>query len=101
MLDTETIGTVIPNIVDAYEEMKVSNPRRAAEIAYVIAKKAKADGDNEKAIKFGNEAVMILDNLNVSTMEECATFYTVLNGICLPDYIHSDLIRNRLLPLVL
>lgn len=101
MVTTEKIGTVIENIEDVYEKMKVSDPRKAAEIAYVIAMKAKAKGDNEKAIRFGKESVRILDELNVQTMEECATFYVVLNGIGLPEFIHSDMIRDRMKPLTL
>lgn len=101
MTTTKTTGLNIPNIEDVYEKMKVSDPRKAAEIAYVIAMKAKAEGDNDKAAKFGRESVRIFDELNVQTMEECASYYTVVNGISLPDLIHSDVVKNRLLPLEL
>lgn len=101
METAKEIGEVIPNIENIYEEMKVSDPRKAAEIAYVIAMIAKAKGDGEKALKFGRESVKLLDELNVQTMEECATRYSVLNGIGLPEFIHSDMVRERMKPLTL
>jgi hypothetical protein len=97
----KVVGEVIPNIENVYEEMKLSDPRKAAEIAYVIAMIAKANGDNEKTLKFSRESVKLLDELNVQTMEECATHYSVLNGIGLPEFIHSDMVRERMKPLTL
>ena len=101
MTTTKTTGLNILNIEDVYEKMKMSDPRKAAEIAYVIAMKAKAEDKSDKATKFGRESVRLFDELNVQTMEECAAFYTVINGISLPDLIHSDVVKNRLLPLEL
>lgn len=91
----------ISDIEKQYEEMKKDEPRKAAELAYVIAMLAKGNGENEKAIKFGKECISILDSLNVQTMEECATQLVVVNGISLPEFIHADVVRDRLSPLKL
>lgn len=99
MTTAKISGLNISNIEDVYEKMKVDDLRKAAEIAYVIAMIAKAAGNNEKAVKFGRDSVRIFDELNVQTMEECAAYYTVVNGISLPELIHSDVVKNRLLPL--
>ena len=95
------VGTKITDIENIFEDMRISDPRRAAELAYIVAMTAKANGDNDKAIKFGKMSVKIFDELNVQTMEECAARYTVVNGIALPDLIHSDVVRDRLSPLKL
>lgn len=76
-------------------------PRDAAELAYVIAMSAKSAGDDEKAIEYGKESIRIFDKLNVQTMLECATRYVVVNGIGMPEFIHADVVRNRLAPLQL
>ena len=91
----------IENIEKEYEKLREDDPRSAAEIAYVIAKTAKDDGDNEKAIKFGKESIRIFDELDVQTMEQCAAKYVTVNGIALPELIHSDVVRDRLRPLPL
>lgn len=69
-------GLYIPSIEDVYEKMKTDDPRKAAEIAFVIAMKAKADGDEEKAVRFAKESISFFDKLNAQTVEECAAYYT-------------------------
>ena len=89
----------IQNIEKEFDKMKDGDARRAAELAYVIAKIAKNNGDIKKATQFGKESVKIFDELNVQTLEECTAKYVTVNGIALPDIIHSDVIRNRLKPI--
>jgi len=91
----------IPNLENHYEETKEKDPRKAAELAYVIAMLAKKEGENEKAVRYGRESITLFDSLNVQTMDECTTRYVTVNGISLPDYIHSDVVRDRLSPLQL
>ena len=89
----------IANIEQEFGKMKTEDPRKAAELAYVIAKTAKDAGDTEKAAQFGKESVALFDELNVQTQEECAARYVTVNGIALPDLIHSDVVRDRLKPI--
>ncbi len=81
--------------------MKDKNPKKAAEIAYVIAKNAKNNGNSYKATEFGKECIRLLDIVNPQTMEECAPLLTVVNGIALPEFLHQDVVKDRLSPLIL
>ena len=89
----------IDNIETVFAQKKIEDPRDAAELAYVIAMTAKNAGDNEKAIQYGKESVELFDRLNVQTLEECAAKYVVVNGIAMPELIHTDVVRDRLKPL--
>ncbi len=89
----------IENIEQEFGKMKTEDPRKAAELAYVIAKAAKDTGDNEKAARYGKESIALFNALNVQTMEECAAKYITVNDIALPDLIHSDVVRDRLKPI--
>jgi hypothetical protein len=89
----------IDNIETVFAQKKNEDPRDAAELAYVIAMSAKNSGDNKKAIQYGRESIRLLDQVNVQTTEECATKYVVVNGIAMPELIHSDVVRDRLRPL--
>lgn len=89
----------IDNIENVFTQKKVDNPREAAELAYVIAMSAKATGNNDKAIQYGKESVELFDQLNVQTLEECATKFVVVNGVAMPELIHADVVRDRLSPL--
>jgi len=89
----------IQNIEQEFDKMKNEDARKAAELAYVIAKIAKNNGDTEKAAQFGKESIRLFDELDVQTQEECAAKYVTVNGIALPDLIHADVVRDRLKPI--
>jgi len=89
----------IQNIEQEFSRMKIENPRKAAELAYVIAKTAKNDGDAEKATQFEKESIMLFNELNVQAYEDCVAKYVTVNGIALPDLIHADVVRDRLKPI--
>lgn len=77
------------------------DPRNAAEYAYVLAMLHKRAGDDEQAIRFGREAIVLFDKCRMETMEECAARNVVVEGVELPDLIHQDVVRDRLQPLKL
>lgn len=89
------------NLEKKFEDLKESEPRNAAEIAYVIAVIAMRNKDNKKATKYGKESIRLFDSLNPQTLEECAAVNTVINNVALPELIHSDVVRDRLKPLQL
>ena len=91
----------IKNIEQEFKNLKSASPRKAAELAYVIAMIAKKNGDNEKAIKYGRESIDIFNKLNVQSYEDCASQYVTVNNISLPELIHADVVKNRLLPIKL
>lgn len=78
-----------------------TNPRNAAEYAYVLAMLHKQSGNNEQAIRFGNEAIKLFNKCSMETMEDCAAHNVVIDGVALPDFIHQDVVRDRLKPLAL
>lgn len=79
-----------------FDNMKDVDPRKAAEVAYVLAKLHLDDGDIEKATHFGQESIRLFDGCEMETLRDCATHYTVLEGVVLPDIIHQKVVRNRL-----
>lgn len=84
-----------------FQKMKDKNPKKAAELAYVIAMNAKHVRNEQKAIEFGKECLRLLDIVNPQTMDECAPILTLINGVALPEFLHQDVVRDRLSPLVL
>ena len=76
--------------------MKDVDPRKAAEVAYVLAKLHLDDGNVEKATHFGQESIRLFDGCEMETLKNCAAHYTVLEGIALPEIIHQDVVRDRL-----
>jgi len=85
-----------PALEKDFDNMKDVDPRKAAEVAYVLAKLHLDDGDIEKATRFGQESIRLFDKCEMETLKDCATHYTILEGVVLPDIIHQDVIRNRL-----
>jgi hypothetical protein len=84
-----------------FHRMKDKNPKKAAELAYVIAMNAKHNKNDSKAIEFGRECLRLLAIINPQTKEECATIFTGMNGVALPEFLHQDVVKDRLSPLVL
>jgi hypothetical protein len=85
-----------PNLETTYKKLRDSDPRRAAEIAYVLARIYLNKGDREEAKRYGRESVQLFESLNIQTIDDTAAKYTVINGIALPSYIHENVVRDRL-----
>lgn len=77
------------------------DPRNAAEYAYVLAQLYKRAGDNEQAIRFGRESIALFDKCRMETMEDCAARNVLIEDVAIPDFIHQDVVRDRLQPLAL
>lgn len=85
-----------------FESLKEVDPRNAAEYAYALAAIYRRDGNNEEAIRFGREAIALFDKCPMETAEDCAPRNVVIEGIAMPSsFIHQDVVRDRLQPLVL
>lgn len=89
------------NLEQTLDSLRDTNPRNAAEYAYVLAILHKRAGNNEQAVRFGKEAIALFDKCPMKTMEDCAARNVVVEGIALPDLIHQDVVRDRLKPLTL
>lgn len=82
--------------------MRDVDPRNAAEYAYALAVLHKRSGDDEQAIRFGRESIALFDKCKMETMEDCAARNVVIEGVAMPSsFIHQDVVRDRLQPLVL
>lgn len=79
-----------------FEEIKQSDQRKAAEVAYVLARIYLDKKDIEKAAHYGKQSIDLFDQCSIKTLEDCAARHTILGGIALPDLIHQDVVRNRL-----
>jgi XTP/dITP diphosphohydrolase len=84
-----------------YQKIKKTNPRKAAEMAYVLARLYLEDKNFGKATEYGKQSISLFDKCKMNTITECSAIHTILCGIVLPDLIHQDIVRNRLSPLQL
>lgn len=87
MYDSDIEGT--------YKRLKATDPRRAAEVAYVIAVISKRQDNLARAKQFAKESIQLFENLNIQTLEETAARYIELNDVLLPSYIHENVVRDR------
>lgn len=99
-LMTREIGE-IRELEKELRELQEINPRRAAEIAYVLARLFLNRGKRKKATQYGRESIRLFDQCKMETEEDCAAIFVTLAGIALPDLIHQKVVRNRLEPLKL
>lgn len=85
-----------------FESLKEVDPRNAAEYAYALAVLYRRDGNDEEATRFGHESIVLFDQCPMETAEDCAPRNVVIEGIAMPSsFIHQDVVRDRLQPLVL
>lgn len=83
------------------DSLRDSDPRNAAEYAYVLAMLYKQAGNDAQAVRFGREAISLFDKCPMDTAEDCAARNVVIEGVAIPDLIHQDVVRDRLKPLTL
>lgn len=83
------------------EYLYKTDPRNAAEYAYVLAMLYKRAGDSKQAVHFGREAIVLFNKCRMETMEDCVARNVVVEGVALPDLIHQDVVRDRLKPLTI
>lgn len=81
--------------------LKEDNPREAAEHAYALAMLHKEDGNDDQAVRFGQESISLFDLCETDTIEDCCSRNQFIDGIPIPDLIHQGVVRNRLQPLSL
>lgn len=100
--EKETTMKKYAALEQTFESLKKVDPRNAAEHAYALAALYRRDGNTEEAIRFGRESIALFDKCPMETMEDCAARNVVIEGIAMPSsFIHQDVVRNRLQPLVL
>src|SRR5258708_7111790 len=88
-------GDNIPELKAEFDRIEAEHPRKAAEIAYVLARLYKDDGERELSVQYAKKSVDLFEQVGVNTLEDAAAIYTVLANVCLPSYIHQDVVRAR------
>lgn len=83
-----------------YRTLLTSNPREAAEVAYVLAVLFWRSKENARARAFAQESVRLFEQLNVRTFEDAAARFVTLEGVALPSYIHEGVVKQRLASLL-
>lgn len=101
----------LPDLEGSFRQLQVTEPRRAAEIAYVLALKRKqeavmerkngwstiADMSERDAEKYGVVCMEMFRALNIQTEREAAAHYVpTLNGIPVPELIHEGVVLANL-----
>jgi hypothetical protein len=81
------------------ETLKGTDPRTGAEYAYALAVLNKRGGDTERAVRFGREAIALLNQCPTDTLADCAARNVSLGGVVIPELIHENVVRSRLQPL--
>lgn len=79
-----------------FVNLKQDDPRRAAEVAFVLANKYLDAEETESAKTFGLESMRLFGLCKTDTLEACASLYRNLGGVNLPGLIHAGVVRNRL-----
>jgi hypothetical protein len=81
--------------VHAFGEID-SLERRRAETLYASAVLLARSGYGHAAKGFGKECIALLKKIGTDTQEECATHMASVCGVPLPEYLHEDVVRDRL-----
>src|SRR5690349_12528249 len=77
-----------------FKDLVIRDPRRAAEIAYVIARLHRNFGDVEMAQHYAKKSIELFESVGINTLNDAAAHYTVLADVVLPSLIHQDVVRE-------
>lgn len=88
----------LPDVTSALKELDTLD-RKRAETLYVLSILNARRGYKLVAKGYAEECIRLLRHMGNNTYEECATNFTCLGGVALPDFLHEEVIRARLQPL--
>lgn len=77
-----------------YEEM-ARDKRFAAETAYVLAYRAREDGQVSEAREWLRLTLELLADTPTDTLDDVATSRRSIAGVQIPDYLHDGVVRSR------
>jgi hypothetical protein len=78
-----------------FDKLLATDKRRAAEVAYVLARLHLAGNDKARAEKLARQSIQLFESCDTSTLNECAALFVTLDGVALPSIIHADVVRER------
>jgi len=72
--------------------------RKRAEILFVLAILNAKRGYVRVAKGYAEECILLLHRIGADSYKECATNFTCLEGVAMPEFLHEDVVRARLKP---
>ena len=69
-------------------------PRRAAEIAYALARLYRDAGMQDASRRYAIQSIDLFEHVGVNTLEEAAACHAEIAGVCIPSYIHEGVVRS-------
>ena len=79
-----------------FRKLTTTDPRAAAEVAYVLAVLYRNDKHFAKARMFAQESIDLFSASHIRTLEDAAARFVTLEGVALPSLIHEGVVRERL-----
>jgi hypothetical protein len=70
--------------------------RRRAEALFALAIITARSGYLRAAKGFAEECVLLLQQIGMDTREDCATHATHVQGVLLPEFLHTEVVHDRL-----
>ena len=70
--------------------------RRRAGMFYALAVIAAKSGYKRAAKGFGEECILLLTKIGTNSFEECATVDALVEDVVMPDFLHENIVRERL-----
>jgi hypothetical protein len=96
-MDEEKLPTSISELRKSFEdECFYGDDRAAAEYAYVLAIRLRAEGDRGEAKRYAMESLRLAERLSSSSLEDVSSTRLTLGGVPLPERFHDGVVRSRL-----
>lgn len=96
-MDIEMPPPSIDELTKKYDdEMYFGDDRAAAEYAYVLAVRLRAETRFAEARKYAREALRLAMGLPSTSLDDVASTRLTLGGVPMPERFHDGVIRSRL-----
>lgn len=92
---TKALSDKISEVMAEFQRLEPENPRQAAELAYVLARLYKEADKRDLSEQYARRSIKLFEQVGVNTLEDAAAHYTVVADVCIPSYIHQDVVRQR------
>lgn len=70
--------------------------RNQAAVLYASAIAHARRGDRHIAKGFAEQCILLLRDIGSHTVEDCATEVSTVGGVAIPDFLHEEVVRQRL-----
>jgi len=91
---TNAISERILEAEAEFNRLEFTEPRKAAELAYVAAKLYKQEGRSDESKEYAKKSIAIFERIGINSLEDAAAHYVSFADVVLPSYIHEDVVRH-------